>query len=254
MDTKITTTNKKRKVILPLRYQTYIQQPLLKQYRYEIAVDEAGRGPLFGRVYVGAIVYHPDFTENQIMVEIKDSKKFTNKKTIENVATWIKSNVLAWSVQYVEADRIDTINIRNAVHEAMHSCIRDIVTQLSPNMTNDNTLLVIDGSDFTPYTYFDNENDCIGQFDHVTLPQGDALVSGIAGASILAKVERDSYILELCKQYPVLSERYGIHTNMGYGTKTHLDGIRKYGITPLHRKTFGAICKNASVVLLSKSE
>ena len=69
----------------------------------------------------------------------------------------------------------------------------------------------------------------------------------IAAASILAKTARDNYVLELCEQYPLLKERYGMDKNMGYGTKQHLDGIRQYGITQWHRRTFGELCKNSQV-------
>jgi ribonuclease HII len=68
---------------------------------------------------------------------------------------------------------------------------------------------------------------------------------GIAAASILAKTARDNYVLELCKEYPVLIDRYGLDSNMGYGTKKHLEGIREHGITQWHRRTFGEACKNA---------
>jgi ribonuclease HII len=69
---------------------------------------------------------------------------------------------------------------------------------------------------------------------------------GIAAASILAKDARDTYIIQLCEEFPELSTKYGLNTNMGYGTKTHLDGIREYGITQHHRKTYG-ICKTSNM-------
>ena len=68
----------------------------------------------------------------------------------------------------------------------------------------------------------------------------------IAAASILAKTARDEYVLDMCKQYPILSEWYGFESNMGYGTKTHLDGIKEHGITQWHRKTYG-ICKESPI-------
>jgi len=81
----------------------------------------------------------------------------------------------------------------------------------------------------------------------VTIEQGDAKHMGIAAASILAKAARDDYILELCEQYPDLVTRYSLDTNMGYGTKAHLDGIRTHGISQWHRRTFGDLCKNSAV-------
>jgi ribonuclease HII len=70
---------------------------------------------------------------------------------------------------------------------------------------------------------------------------------GIAAASILAKVARDEYVADMCSKYPILSTRYGLETNMGYGTKKHLDGIKEHGITQWHRRTFGEACKSAIV-------
>jgi ribonuclease HII len=81
---------------------------------------------------------------------------------------------------------------------------------------------------------------------HITIPGGDNLFVAIACASILAKTARDEYILELCEQYPYLKTNYGIEKNMGYGTKTHLDGIKTHGITQWHRKTYG-ICKTTDI-------
>jgi ribonuclease HII len=80
---------------------------------------------------------------------------------------------------------------------------------------------------------------------YVTIEGGDNKFCSIAAASILAKVERDKYIDDLCVENPELSERYGIDTNKGYGAKKHLDGIKQFGITKWHRKTFG-ICKSYS--------
>jgi ribonuclease HII len=82
------------------------------------------------------------------------------------------------------------------------------------------------------------------EIPHITIEQGDAKYVGIASASILAKVAHDEYILELCKEYPILCERYSLDKNVGYGTKLHIDGIKKYGITQWHRRSYG-ICKMA---------
>jgi ribonuclease HII len=77
--------------------------------------------------------------------------------------------------------------------------------------------------------------------------QGDAKYMSIAAASILAKTSRDTYIEELCKERPSLVERYGLNTNMGYGTKRHLDGIHNHGISQWHRRSFGNLCKTAEI-------
>ena len=202
----------------------------------EIGIDEAGRGPLFGRLYVSAVVLPKagDFSS------IKDSKKFTNKKKMREVAEYIKKIAIAWSVQYVEHDIIDRINIRESVLMLMHKCIDDIISRVDIS----NLLLLVDGNDFRPYMQCDPETMELTEIPHITIEKGDSLYSSIAAASILAKVERDDYILDLCHQYPVLIERYGLDKNMGYGTKKHIEGIKQYGITEGHRKTYG-ICKTA---------
>ena len=93
-------------------------------------------------------------------------------------------------------------------------------------------------------------NDELYTIPHECFKGGDDLYSSIAAASILAKVERDNYILDLCEKYPKLKEYYSIDTNKGYGAKVHMDGIRKYGITKWHRRTFGA-CREAEMIDIS---
>ena len=85
------------------------------------------------------------------------------------------------------------------------------------------------------------------QLNHVCIEGGDNKYTSIAAASILAKVERDTYVKKMCEDYPDLKEKYGIDRNKGYGTKQHLDGIREHGISPWHRKTYG-LCKNYTVL------
>jgi len=206
---------------------------------FEIGVDEAGRGPMFGRLYVSAVILpkEGDFSS------IKDSKKFTSKKKIHDVANYIKETAIAWSVQYAENDIIDRINIREAVLQTMHKCIDDVMAQVKTDVhQSGDFLLLIDGNDFRPFFLCDEETMDLTQIEHVTVEKGDGLYSSIAAASILAKVARDDYILELCELHPLLVERYKLNTNMGYGTKDHMEGIKEHGICQWHRKTYG-ICK-----------
>jgi ribonuclease HII len=216
---------------------------------FELSIDEAGRGCLFGRVYIACVVL-PKKTELFDGKNIKDSKKFSSKKKLNEVADYIKSNALAWHVTWVDSTTIDDINILQSVMRGMHDCIRSIVMKLNEKtnqqpMSIKNCMAVVDGNYFTPYRAFDNNENTIQEMPYVTIEQGDAKYMGIAAASILAKTARDNYVLELCNQYPVLIERYGLDSNMGYGTKKHLEGIREYGITQWHRRTFGEACKNA---------
>ena len=202
--------------------------------KYEIGVDEAGRGPLFGRLYVAAVVLGDQFPENP---DIKDSKKIKNKKKMEAISTYIKEHAAAWAVHFIDHDVIDEINIRQAVFRGMHECIQQVIHTLQISAEDrPKTFLLIDGNDFIPFDI---------HIPYTTIEGGDNTYMAIAAASILAKCARDEYMRELCETYPVLSDRYKLDRNMGYGTKAHLDGIVEYGITQWHRKTYGR-CKTAA--------
>jgi ribonuclease HII len=210
---------------------------------YEIGVDEAGRGPMLGRVYASAVVLPKSMEEFDHSL-MKDSKKFHSEKKIKEVAEYIKEHAIAWSVQYSDENVIDKINIRNATHKAMHAAITDVTKQLETKNQSVSILLLIDGNDFTPVIYHNSTNSTLSkQLSHVCIEGGDNTYSSIAAASILSKVSRDEYIAELCKSNPNLDEHYGILKNKGYGTKKHMDGIKEHGITPFHRKSFG-ICRS----------
>ena len=206
----------------------------------EIGVDEAGRGPMLGRVYAGAVILPKEMTRfNHALM--KDSKKFTSEKKIKEAAEYIKTHSIAWAVAYADEREIERINIRNATHQAMHSAIKETLAKAqaiaAQSQAPSGTLLLIDGNDFTPLIL-------AGQtISHICIEGGDNTFSAIAAASILAKVARDEYITELCAIHPTLDERYGLLKNKGYGTKKHMDGIKAHGISPFHRKSFG-ICRN----------
>ena len=207
---------------------------------YEIGVDEAGRGPMFGRVYTGAVILPKSMADfNHALM--KDSKKFHSEKKIREVAAYIKEKALAWAVGYADEKVIDQINIRRATHQAMHQAIQEVFLKLETNKLSKEqakleALLLVDGNDFTPFL-LDGE-----KIAHVCIEGGDNTYSCIAAASILAKVARDDYIAELCSAEPTLITHYDLLKNKGYGTKKHMDGIKEHGITPYHRKTFG-VCK-----------
>ena len=209
---------------------------------FEIGIDEAGRGPLFGRVYVAAVVLPKDSAgfHHEWM---RDSKKIKSRKTMTDLANYIKQHALYWDIQYAEAAEIDQSNILVSVINGMHRTIQSIVAKL-PNETDKSSgLLLVDGNYFKPYVKYDEASDQFISLQHQTIEKGDGTYSSIAAASILAKVERDKYIDELCQQNPTLSEYYAIDSNKGYGAKKHLDGIKEHGITIWHRRSFG-ICKN----------
>ena len=204
----------------------------------EIGIDEAGRGPLFGRLYVaGVSLPKNESFRHELM---RDSKKIHNRKKMHELSTIIKSEAIAWHIEYIEASVIDKINIRQAVLMAMHECAKQIIEKT----VNAKHLLLVDGNDFTPHTTFNIETQQLETVPFETIEGGDNTYTCIAAASILAKHERDTYMEELCSQYPILDQHYSLSKNMGYGTKTHRDGIATHGITQWHRKTYG-ICKES---------
>ena len=233
-----------------LEKETIVPECLLKKFYHpelniiEVGCDEAGRGPMFGRVYSGAVVLPKDDSFDHF--KMKDSKKFTSKnpKKILEVADYIKEHAIAWAVEYEDERVIDDINILQATQSAMHKAIRSVMRKLNGQCLQDpnNLFLLIDGNYFKPLTIFNKTNNRIENAKYETVEGGDNKYTAIAAASILAKVERDKYIDELCSQNPELIEKYGIDSNKGYGSKRHMDGIKQYGITKWHRRSFG-ICK-----------
>jgi ribonuclease HII len=221
-----------------------VQQPLKWFFNedvnvIEMGIDEAGRGPMFGRVYAGVVILPKDDSFNHSLM--KDSKKFHNKKKLEEAAEYIKANAIAWAVEYEDETKIDEVNILQATQLAMHKGIKSILKdKVEANI--DNTLLLVDGNYFKPYMTLNKSKTKLEKLRYEMIEGGDNKYTAIAAASILAKVERDRYIEELCIQNPELVERYAIDSNKGYGSKKHMDGIKQYGITKWHRRTFG-ICK-----------
>lgn len=220
-----------------------ISDPLKSYYdesdNFEIGVDEVGRGPMFGRVYTAAVILPKDDSFKHS--DMKDSKRFHSKKKIKEVSDYIKENAIAWKITYEDETVIDEINIRQATLKSMQNSVKSLIRENQANLDNDKKIkLIVDGNDFKPIMMV--SNDTINTLDYVCVEGGDNKYTCIAAASILAKVARDEYIDDLCSQYPELNEKYNIGSNKGYGAKVHMDGIKKYGITKWHRKTYG-ICK-----------
>tara|TARA_Y100000816_G_C26025056_1_gene536421 strand:+ start:315 stop:953 length:639 start_codon:yes stop_codon:yes gene_type:complete len=203
-----------------------------------IGVDEAGRGPLFGSVYTSAVIL-PE--ENFDLSLLKDSKRFTSKKKIKEAYDYISTNAL-YSIDFMTHDMIDKINILQATQKSMHKSIFNIITKyisLHDDFTKDDFQhfhICVDGNYFNDFMYF-YENKYY-KISHECMIKGDDKCKAISAASILAKVSRDLYIDEFVSQYPEYEEKYHLSKNKGYGTKQHLDGIRTYGYSPYHRKTF----------------
>jgi len=227
------------------------QEPLKKYHLddkniFEIGVDEAGRGPMFGRVYTAGVILPKDDAFDHS--KVKDSKKFHSKKKIEEAAEYIKANALGWYVSYEDEKSIDDINILQATQKSMHTSILEVRKQFIQKMKeegNENYSfhLLIDGNYFKPITMLNKKTSKIESIPYDTIEGGDNKYTAIAAASILAKVFRDKYIDDLCEEYPDLITKYGLDSNKGYGSKKHMDGIKEHGITIWHRRSFG-ICKN----------
>lgn len=203
------------------------KEPLKHYYNeevtYEAGIDEAGRGPMFGRVYVACVILPKD-PELFDFSRMKDSKRFSSKKKLLETYNYIIDNCVDYSICYRDEGEIDTLNIREATLRTMHDCIENIPTKPE--------YLLVDGCDFRKYK----------DIPHTCIEGGDNWYCSIAAASILAKVARDTYIENLCEEYPELDEKYGLLKNKGYGTKKHIEGLKTHGLTEWHRKTFG-ICK-----------
>ncbi len=193
-----------------------------KLYGVVAGCDEAGRGPLAGPVYAAAVIlpegfYHP---------LLKDSKQMTAAQR-EQMRTIIEQKAVAWSVASVSAGEIDDINILQASIKAMHMALEGLYSH--PGFPGCIDLILADGNRFKPYHSPEGE-----QIPHKCIVKGDDKVPEISAASILAKTYRDEYMLKIDKEYP----RYGWSRNMGYPTEEHRAAIRRFGLTPYHRKTF----------------
>lgn len=194
-----------------LKNMLEIENNLYNQgYKYICGVDEAGRGPLCGPVVAAAVILPKD-----ICIEgVNDSKKLSEKKR-EKLYDDIMARALAVGVGISDVDVIEKVNILNATKLAMIQAINNL--QITPDY------VIVDGN----------------QKIDITIPldtviKGDSKSESIACASIIAKVTRDRILLKYDKEYP----EYGFSKHKGYGTKLHIEAIKKYGITPIHRPSF----------------
>lgn len=211
--------------MLELKYQ--------ETSNYEIGVDEVGRGPLLGRVYAAAVVLSNTFDTTKV----KDSKKYSSERKRREAYEYIKEHAIAWGVGYEEEKTIDKINIKKATFSAMHKAIAAVSKQISDTKY----YIIVDGNEYKPYLTLQNNE--YSEIETKCVIKGDNKYASIAAASIIAKVERDQYIADLCDTYPILEEYYGLRKNKGYGTKQHCVGINTYGVTAFHRLSYNP-CKN----------
>ena len=182
--------------------------------KIEAGCDEAGRGCLAGSVYAAAVIFPPNYQND----ELNDSKQLTDKRR-KHLRQIIERDALAWAVGIVTPEEIDKINILNASILAMHRALDQLT--LRPEA------IIVDGNRFKPYQ----------QLPHTTIVKGDGKYLSIAAASILAKTYRDDYMDRLAEEYP----QYDWLSNKGYPTKKHREAISQHGITPYHRRTFNLL-------------
>lgn len=181
-----------------------------KGYKVVCGIDEAGRGPLAGPVFAAAVI----LPENYSHPVLNDSKKLSEKKR-DAVYDDIIKDAVCYSVGVATEEEIDEINILNATFLAMKRAVEGLV--IKPDFA------YIDGNQY-PKTGVKEE----------TIVKGDGKCISVAAASIIAKVSRDRFMLEIDKQYP----EYQFSKHKGYGTKLHYEMIEKYGVSKVHRRSF----------------
>lgn len=182
------------------------------EYEYIAGIDEAGRGPLAGPVVAASVILPKDCE----ILYLNDSKQLSAKRRDE-LFDEIKQKAIAYGIGIVSQGRIDDINILQATYEAM----REAIGQMSEKQNPD--LLLVDAVHIPDV-----------DIKQVGIVKGDAKSVSIAAASILAKVTRDRFMVEMDKLYP----EYGFASHKGYGSKSHIEAIKKYGASPIHRQTF----------------
>ena len=185
------------------------EEALLKRgYRTIAGTDEVGRGPLAGPLVCAAVILDP---HNKIE-GLNDSKKLSEKKR-EFLFDEIKKKAIAFSIVYIDEETIDEINVYQASKKGMLEAINKLSIEAEYVL-----------SDAMP----------LGDIKHESIIKGDTKSASIAAASILAKVDRDRFMVALAKKYP----EYGFEKHKGYPTKQHLEALNRYGVLDIHRKTY----------------
>ena len=192
----------------------YEKEAVAEGHTFVCGCDEAGAGPLAGPVYAAAVI----LPLGEDIPGLDDSKKLTEKKR-EALFPVIQEKALAWSVAWVDAEEIDATDILSARMKAMQLAI--------DGLTRKADFALIDGNR-------DRGRSAAIITPHRCLVKGDSLSASIAAASILAKVSRDRYMVEMAEKYP----EYRFDQHKGYGTRLHYELLAQHGPSPIHRKTF----------------
>ena len=196
---------------------------------YVAGIDEAGRGPWVGPVVAGAVVFLTRNVDPYLLNHLDDSKKLSSKRReelYEIIQKQVELKNLCYGIGLASAKEIDEINILQASFLAMKRAVENL--PVKPDMA------LIDGNRL-PLNFC-----CPAK----CIVKGDSICFSISAASVMAKVYRDRLMQEMAVKYP----GYGFEKNAGYGTKEHMEGLQKYGITPEHRKTY----KPIQEIILSK--
>ena len=206
----------------------------------EVGLDEAGRRSLWGRLYVGAVILSPCedvYPDDGVLLrQIKDSKKLTKKKRAV-LAQYIRENAIESAVAYAEPYEIDSLNVLRADMATMRRALDSLTVPFQR--------ILVDGDTWEPYrhanTDSETETETEVEVEAVKIVDGDATCLSIAAASILAKEAHDDWIKEMVKREPDLHDRYGIGSNIGYGTATHMAGLQEWGAHKFHRQSFAPV-------------
>ncbi len=196
----------------------------------EVGLDEAGRGSLWGRLYVGAVIMSPDdeayFDNGAALRLITDSKKLTPRRRAV-LKDFIHENAIDAVVSYAEPTEIDALNVLQADMAAMHRALDLVETPFQR--------ILVDGDYWKPWSV---DGEIVPAY---TIPGGDAKSLTIAAASILAKEAHDDWVREQIEADPTLDEKWGLGSNMGYGTSAHMTGLKSWGAHALHRRSFAPV-------------
>jgi ribonuclease HII len=197
----------------------------------EVGIDEAGRGCLFGRLYVGAVVFAKDeedfFDHGAALKTIKDSKVLTERRRAI-LYDYIQECALDKSVAFAEAAEVDEHNVLVADLRCMHRALDALTVPVDR--------ILVDGDAWRPW-----KNAAGQEVEAHVIVDGDASFLSIAAAGILAKVSKDRWIAEVCAENPELNERYNLLKNKGYGTAAHMKGLSEFGATAEHRRSFAPV-------------
>jgi ribonuclease HII len=206
--------------------------------KIEAGCDEAGRGCLAGPVYAAAVILPADFS-NELL---NDSKQLSERHRYQ-LREVIEREAVAWAVGVVSNEEIDRINILEADFLAMRRALQALgmpgINESAPEIPVEvkGSFAEVSGTaEFELFIAVDGNLKIRGVSAEMQMPivKGDGRVASISAASILAKVFRDRFMDKLAETYP----EYGFEKNAGYGSKAHLDAIRKFGFTPVHRRSF----------------